>query len=125
MPIRKASHGFVANNEAKEIKELTLNEIVKYQRANSTSPSNCLIAIIIIVFALTISFQAIDNMEDTFTVSDKQAQNCMVDFQESNCNPLKLDGKCIELYSCVQKEEKAGIMTKSWTFLNFSVTEIR
>jgi hypothetical protein len=124
MPIRKITQSG-ASSEMKEIKQITLSEIVKYQRANSTSPTNWIIAIIIIVFSLTICVQVFDSMDGHFTVSDIQAKKCMVDFQENSCNPLKLDGKCVELLSCIQKEENAGIVTKSWTFFNFSVTEIK
>jgi len=54
MPIKKIAQSLAASSEMKEIKQMTLNEIVKYQRANKTSPTNCIIAIIIIVFCLTI-----------------------------------------------------------------------
>jgi hypothetical protein len=125
MPIKKVTQCISGNNEMKEIKQITLNEIVKYQRANSTSVSNCIIAIIIIAFCITISADVFNNMEEKFTVSDKQAKACMVNFQETGCNPLKLDEKCGNLWDCVQKEETAGIITKSWSFFNFSVAEIK
>ena len=37
----------------------------------------------------------------------------MIAFQDKLCNPLKLEGKCIEIFDCIKKEAKGeDLMTK-------------
>jgi hypothetical protein len=66
MPIRRAAS---YASSSPEIKEIALKEIEKCQNSNS-SPPNCFIIVIIVLFLLGVSFEVMDSMKDKFAVSD-------------------------------------------------------
>ena len=59
--------------------------------------------IILAIFAVNISYETYGDMNTKFTITDNQSRNCLVDFQQKNCNPLKLTEECEEIFECVQK----------------------
>jgi hypothetical protein len=122
MPIKRVA-GYVSSST--EIKEIALKEIEKYQHSKSTTSPSCYIIVIIIFFLIGVTFEVLDTMEEKFTVTDSQAKSCMMEFQTKQCSPLKLEGECASIYSCIQKEEKEGIVTKSSSFLIFYYEEVK
>lgn len=91
---------------------------------NSTSPVSLIILIIVIIFAANISYETYDDMDQKFTITDTQSRNCLVDFQDKNCNPLKLTDDCQIIFECIQKENGEDFLNKSESFLDFIISEI-
>lgn len=64
-----------------------------------------IIIIVIVFFAINVSYETYDDMSKTFSITDSQSKNCIIDFQKTNCNPLNLTEKCEDILECVQKED--------------------
>lgn len=64
-----------------------------------------IIIIVIVFFAINVSYETYDDMSKTFSITDSQSKNCIIDFQKTGCNPLNLTEKCEDILECVQKED--------------------
>lgn len=115
MPIRKASDYSLSGssfNGKDEIREVAIKEIKKYEEEQKTSSVNLCIVLIIIIFAIGVAYSVFSQMNEKFTITDKDAKTCLVDFQMNKCDALNLSDLCKDIYQCVQKEVPAGILTK-------------
>ena len=83
------------------------------------------IMIITIMFALNVTYETYDDMSTKFSVTDSESKNCLVDFQKSNCNILKLTDECEKLLQCTQKDRKEEMSIKAFSLFDFIVEEIQ
>ena len=123
MPVKKFSDCTPA---LQEVTNLISNQLANAPEGN-TSPINLLALTVIIIFFGMITFQVSASMDEKFTVTDKEAKSCLLDFQTKNCDALDLDGECQRLFSCIQKEEgkeDKGIGTKMKHLIAVSLKEL-
>ena len=59
------------DSTSKEIKEIALQEIKKYQNSNTPSAPNCFILLILMTFLLCTYFEVQGQMNEKFTISEK------------------------------------------------------
>jgi hypothetical protein len=78
-------------------------ELRNCSKATRLLSINHVIAIVILIFAVFVGVEVAEVMEDKYSISDSASKVCLMDFQNSGCNPHHLDTKCNELFNCIQK----------------------
>ena len=106
------------------MERIVQQEIQRLQNRQSNPLISCGIVIILIIFAANISYETYDDMDTKFTITDSQSRNCLVDFQQKNCDPLKLTEECEEIFECVQKENDAEVIEKAGSLFEYFTSEI-
>ena len=119
MPVRKIITECIAASTDVAAKQLDSSK-----RKKGTFLSNFLIFFILFTYCCLISYRVYNEMQEEFKVTEEESKKCLVDFQKKNCNALKLDGDCSQLYNCVQKEKEVGIVIKSWSLITIGINEV-
>lgn len=121
MPARKMS--------SPSLKELALKEMNFPAAAPKFSVPNCFLLFIILVYGLTVGCNVYQEINESLQENEEESKKCLVDFQEKNCNALKLDsdgdGTCLRLFNCLQKDKDEGVISKSLALISISINELK
>jgi hypothetical protein len=101
MPAKKVVSFVTSPLEESKENSLSISEY-SYSSSIPSFP-NLLILAIIIIFTISLSFEAFGKVNEQYSITDTQAKSCMLDFQDKHCNTLSMGEECSKIYKCIQK----------------------